>query len=178
MCTCSSVPISPVSLQDGQPHVSTQQHSTIPALSLDRVTLLAGTTVFFQFHMKHHLTIPSRSVSRWRGLLNECCGVLLFPLDLAPGGVAGRSYSIFQVGQRTCMELSLMMHIQGKHQQWQSPDPPLVLSCSLSFQRTLSVSQPSLCGLSRLLCKSCSIGSQLSLRKNFSKYRCVFDGRE
>lgn len=24
MCTCSSVPISPVSLQDGQPHVSTQ----------------------------------------------------------------------------------------------------------------------------------------------------------
>lgn len=47
---------------------------------------------------------------------------------------------------------------------------------SLSSQRAPVVPQPSLhsLSLSCLRCRSYSIGSQLSLRKNCSKYRCIF----
>lgn len=60
----------------------------------------------------------------------------------------------------------------GECKQWRSP-APLVLGCSLSSQRAFMVSQPSLCGLS--LCRSCSVDSQLSFRRNFFKYRCTFE---
>lgn len=80
-------------------------------------------------------------------------------------------------GQRTWIKLPLAAHrVQGKHKQWRSLVPQ-VLHSPISFQRALLVPQVSLCSFSfsRLLCRSCSIGSQLSLRKNCSKHRGTFN---
>lgn len=61
----------------------------------------------------------------------------------------------------------LAVQVQGKCKQWGSPVPQLLGSFhgSPTFFRW---------SLSRLLCRSCAIGPQLSLRRSCSKYRQTF----
>lgn len=81
---------------------------------------------------------------------------------------------VLQFGQRTWMELPPATQVQRRCKQWCSP-VPLVLDCSLSNQRTLTVHHLLSLSLMHLLCRSCLTGSQMSLRRNCSKYRCSFN---
>lgn len=99
-----SVLFAPHSFQDGELHVSTQQHPTISALSLVKVALQVGTAAFCLLctlfrqgsplcaqpggNSKQHHAAPAGSMSERRRPLYAGYGVLLFLLGLAPVGVA------------------------------------------------------------------------------------------
>lgn len=86
----------------------------------------------------------------------------------------GHATAALQVGQKTSIELLPIIQVQGRHKQWCSP-VPLVLSSSLGSESSHGSSTFSMRYLSCLLCRSYSIGSQLSLRRNCSKCTCTFD---
>lgn len=129
------------------------QHFTSSALSLG-----GGVPRAHSAHRVHAAAAApcytAGSVSRWRGLIHACYGALMFLLDLVPGGVARFKCS----GNVN----------SGAHQFLRS-------WIVLSALRELSQFPSLLYSDFFCLLRRCSIGSQLSLRRNCSKYRSKFN---
>lgn len=75
------------------------------------------------------------------------------------------------------MDLLPTIHVQGKHKQWHYFLWPWIVPSAPREFLWFPNHNYVVC-LSCLLCRCCSIGSQLSLRRNWYKYRCIVHWEE
>lgn len=161
------------------------------SFSLVGAALCVHIAVLHQFHIFFRWGSPMCACSQWVFTAVHCCNCWInFQVEVPcahalscpslPDGVnSGRggwgcTTVVLQVRQSTLKELLPTIQVQGKCKQWHSLFPP-VLESSLDSQRDLDAPLLYMVSLYCFLCRSCSIGLQLYLRWNCSKYRCTLD---
>lgn len=131
-----------------------QQHHIIPAGSISGVPFVHAMVV---------LPLCAQSSSRNGGedMQQQPCSLAREPRELLPS-----------------------IHVQGRHEQWCSPVSPVLERPSTTGELSqnhnfLPIYLPFYLSIDRsfccLLCRSCSVDLHLSLRRDYSKYRCIFE---